>query len=231
MGPGVLTAASAEPAVRLEGLRFAWPGQKALLALDNFEVPQGSTVLLQGASGSGKTTLLSLIVGVLSAQQGIIRVLGQTLSQMRPAQRDVLRGASIGVIFQLFNLLPFLSVRDNVLLPVRMFAQRRLQLQEPEAQHREAARLVVALGLSDAVLHRQAHQLSVGQQQRVAAARALIGNPPLIVADEPTSALDEDTQQEFLSLLIQQVRQTGASLLMVSHDSRLAGQFDRVVRL
>lgn len=227
----MLTAGVAEPAIRLDGLRFAWPGQKALLEIDDFMVAQGSTVLLQGASGSGKTTLLSLIVGVLSAQEGSVHVLGQNLSQMRPAQRDVFRGESIGVIFQLFNLLPFLSVRDNVLLPVRMFAQRRLQLKDAYAQRREASRLVTALGLSDAVLDRQAHQLSVGQQQRVAAARALIGSPRLIVADEPTSSLDEDAQSNFLALLIAQVRATGATLLMVSHDSRLAGQFDQVVRL
>jgi putative ABC transport system ATP-binding protein len=231
MKPAVLTAGVAEPVIRLDGLRFAWPGQKVLLAIDDFVVAQGSTVLLQGASGSGKTTLLSLIVGVLSAQQGSVHVLGQNLSQMRPAQRDVFRGESIGVIFQLFNLLPFLSVRDNVLLPVRMFARRRLQIKDTHAQRREASRLVTALGLSDAVLDRQAHQLSVGQQQRVAAARALIGSPPLIVADEPTSALDEDTQSNFLALLIAQVRATGATLLMVSHDSRLAGQFDQVIRL
>lgn len=231
MKPAVVTAGVAEPAIRLDDLRFAWPGQKALLAIDDFVVAQGSTVLLQGASGSGKTTLLSLIVGVLSAQQGSVQVLGQNLSQMRPAERDVFRGESIGVIFQLFNLLPFLSVRDNVLLPVRMFARRRLHIKDTDAQHREASRLVTALGLSDAVLDRQAHQLSVGQQQRVAAARALIGNPPLIVADEPTSALDEDAQNDFLRLLIAQVRTTGASLLMVSHDSRLAGHFDQVISL
>jgi putative ABC transport system ATP-binding protein len=231
MKSGVLTSAASEPAIAIEGLRFAWPGQKALLAMDNFVLAQGSTMLLQGASGSGKTTLLSLIVGVLSAQQGSICVLGQNLSQMRPAQRDVFRGESIGVIFQLFNLLPFLSVRDNVLLPLRMFAQRRLQMADVAAQQTEASRLVRALGLSESVLDRQAHELSVGQQQRVAAARALIGNPPLIVADEPTSALDEDAQNDFLRLLIAQVRATGASLLMVSHDSRLAGRFDQVIRL
>jgi putative ABC transport system ATP-binding protein len=231
MQPSVLTANVSEPAVSVEGLRFAWPGQKMLLSLDRFVVPQGSAFLLQGASGSGKTTLLGLIVGVLAAQEGRIRVLGRDIRTMRPAQRDTFRGESMGVIFQLFNLLPFLSVIDNILLPVRLFARRRGTLHDAKAQQTEARRLVQALGLSEAVLNRQAHQLSVGQQQRVAAARALIGNPPLIVADEPTSALDEGAQQEFLSLLIQQIRQTQATLLMVSHDTRLAGQFDTVVRL
>lgn len=218
-------------AIQITGLCYAWPGQPALLSIESLNIAQGSLVMLQGPSGSGKTTLLGLITGVLSPAQGSIEVLGRDLLAMSPSKRDAFRGQSMGVIFQLFNLLPFLSVMDNVLLPLRLFAERRGSMADEQAMKSEAVRLIGALGLPSTAINRQAHQLSVGQQQRVAAARALIGSPSLIIADEPTSSLDEATQQEFLSLLIEQVRQTKATLLMVSHDSRLCAHFDRVVRL
>jgi putative ABC transport system ATP-binding protein len=217
--------------IDIQNLRYAWPDQRELLSIDSLRIAPGSTVLLQGPSGSGKTTLLSLITGVLTPSQGEIRVLGVDLATLSPAKRDVFRGESMGIIFQLFNLLPFLTVLDNVLLPLRLFSKRRGAIDTPELMRKEAVRLITALGLDEAILTRQSHQLSVGQQQRVAAVRALIGKPPLIIADEPTSALDETAQAEFLSLLIGQVRQTQATLFMVSHDSRLAPQFDHVVRL
>ena len=218
-------------AIDIESLRYSWPGQHELLSIASLKVMPGHTVLLQGASGSGKTTLLSLMTGVLASSQGQLRVLGHDLTAMQPAQRDILRGECMGVIFQLFNLLPFLSVIDNVILPLRLFPKRRESIATPELMRAEALRLLSALGLPAEIQKRQAHQLSVGQQQRVAAARALIGKPPLIIADEPTSALDEASQQDFLSLLITQVKQTEATLFMVSHDSRLAPEFDQVVRL
>jgi putative ABC transport system ATP-binding protein len=226
-----MKSASPDYAIDIRNLHFSWPGQQKLLSIDSLRIAPGSTVLLQGPSGSGKTTLLSLLTGVLPPSQGEIRVLGVDLATLSPAQRDAFRGESIGIIFQLFNLLPFLTVLDNVLLPLRLFSKRRGTIDTPELMRKEAMRLLTALGLDKAILARQSHQLSVGQQQRVAAARALIGTPPLIIADEPTSALDETAQAEFLSLLIAQVRQTHATLFMVSHDSRLAPQFDHVVRL
>jgi putative ABC transport system ATP-binding protein len=226
-----MTRTASSYAIDIQGLRYSWPGQAALLSVDSLEIEYGSTVLLQGPSGSGKTTLLSLVTGVLAPSQGQIRILGQDLASMKPTQRDAFRGESMGVIFQLFNLLPFLTVLDNVCLPLRLFPKRRASMVTRELMRAEASRLIGALGLPQGILARQTHQLSVGQQQRVAAARALIGAPPLIIADEPTSALDEPMQQEFLALLIAQVRQTGATLFMVSHDSRISAQFDRVVRL
>lgn len=218
-------------AIEISSLGYAWPSQPALLSIESLTIARGSLVMLQGPSGSGKTTLLGLITGVLTPAQGSIQVLGRDLLAMTSSQRDAFRGQSMGVIFQLFNLLPFLSVMDNVLLPLRLFAERRGSMVDEQAMKSEAARLIGALGLPGSVMNRQAHQLSVGQQQRVAAARALIGSPSLIIADEPTSSLDEATQREFLSLLIEQVRKTKATLLMVSHDSRLCTHFDRVVRL
>ena len=226
-----MNSAGPSRAIDIQKLHYAWPGQRELLSINSLQIAPGSTILLQGPSGSGKTTLLSLITGVLTPSQGEIRVLGVDLAALSAAGRDAFRGESMGIIFQLFNLLPFLTVLDNVILPLRLFSKRRGAINTPDLMRNEAVRLITALGLDEALLARQSHQLSVGQQQRVAAARALIGKPPLIIADEPTSALDETTQAEFLSLLIAQVRQTQATLFMVSHDSRLVPQFDHVVRL
>jgi putative ABC transport system ATP-binding protein len=150
------------------------------------------------------------------------------MGALRAGARDRFRAARIGVIFQQFNLLPYASVADNILLPLRFAPERRARAGDAMA---EARRLCMAIGLPDNTLDMQAGRLSVGQQQRVAVVRALIGAPPLIVADEPTSALDAATQDAFLELLFDQVAEAGSSLLMVSHDERLGEHFDRVVRL
>ena len=189
---------------------------------------RGESVLLLGESGSGKSTLLSLICGIVTPESGRVAVGGTDLSAMRAGARDRFRAEAIGVIFQQFNLLPYASVSDNIRLPLRFAPERRKRAGDAGA---EAARLCGALGLPDGVLGSAAGRLSVGQQQRVAVARALIGRPPLIVADEPTSALDAATQDSFLGLLFDQIHATDASLLMVSHDARLGDRFDRVVHL
>lgn len=219
-----------ESAVEIERLRYRWPGGPVMLSIDSVKIRRESTMLIQGPSGSGKTTLLGLIAGVLSPVEGRLHVLGQDLMVLGPAQKDAFRRDEMGVIFQMFNLLPFLTVTDNILLPLRLSSKRRQKL-SPLTMAQEAHRLLDALGLSRDIRERPAHQLSVGQQQRVAAARALIGNPSLVIADEPTSALDEQNQDDFLSLLIEQVRATQATLIMVSHDSRLTGRFDGVLKL
>ncbi len=181
-----------------------------------------------GESGSGKSTLLSLICGIVVAQSGLVAVDGTDLASLRPGARDRFRAERIGVIFQQFNLLPYATVADNILLPLQFAPDRRKRAGDALAT---AARLGAALGLPDGFMSTQAGRLSVGQQQRVSVARALIGQPPLIVADEPTSALDANTQDAFLGLLFDQVQATGTSLLMVSHDERLGHRFDRVLRL
>lgn len=186
-------------------------------------------MLLLGASGSGKSTLLSLICGIVAPRAGHVAVMGQDLARLRPVPRDRLRAERIGVIFQMFNLLPYATGLDNILLPLRFAPARRARCPDPRA---EALRLARALGLSDDLMTATpASRLSVGQQQRVAVARALIGSPPLIVADEPSSALDRDAQSGFLDLLFTQIHAAGATLLMVSHDRSLAPRFDRVVEL
>lgn len=221
------------PAVRLCGLRYRWPGgARDCLAIDALQLDAGERAFLRGPSGSGKTTLLSLVGGVILPQAGTVEVAGQGLGALSAGARDRLRADHVGFVFQLFNLLPWLSARDNILLACRFAPQRRARIaaagSTPAA---EAARLAARLDLGAELLDRPAAQLSVGQQQRVAAARALIGRPGLVVADEPTSALDADRQQAFIDLLLEECAAAGAALLFVSHDARLAAHFDRVLDL
>jgi putative ABC transport system ATP-binding protein len=221
-----------DPAIELRALRFAWPGGAPVLDIDELHVARGEKVFLRGASGSGKSTLLGLVGGVLRPNGGLVRVLGTDLGALPPAARDRFRGRHIGFIFQMFNLLPYLSVLDNVLLPVRFNVERGARLGGHAALAAEGRRLLGVLGLTDAeLLNRAVTQLSIGQQQRVAAARALLGSPELIVADEPTSSLDHDARGDFLRLLMQECARSGSTLLFVSHDSSLAGLFDRSISL
>jgi putative ABC transport system ATP-binding protein len=222
------------PAVQVTDLVHRWPGSHHgsggfTLRLPDFRLAPGERVLMLGASGSGKSTLLSLICGVSVATTGTVAVAGTDLARLSPRARDRFRADRIGVIFQQFNLLPWATGLDNIVLPLTFSPARRARTPNPRA---EALRLAAALGLDPALMTRgPARALSVGQQQRVAVARALIGGPGLIVADEPTSALDAGSQAAFLDLLTAQVAARGASLLMVSHDDRLGSRFDRVVQL
>jgi putative ABC transport system ATP-binding protein len=217
------------PVVDLTDLVFSWPRQReACLELSAFSLAAGEDVFLHGESGSGKSTLLALLAGVLLPQKGTVRLLGHNYKSISSAQRDRLRVDHIGFIFQQFNLLPYLSVLDNVLLPCRFSARRRMQAADPRA---EAEHLLMRLDLDRGLWARPATALSVGQQQRVAAARALIGRPELLIADEPTSALDAARQAGFLDLLRSECAASGAALLFVSHDQRLATHFSRVVSL
>lgn len=216
-------------AIDLHGVAFHWPGRGAFgLSIPSLTVAPGETVLLLGDSGSGKSTLLSLICGTVVAQSGTVAVAGTDLAGLSGAGRDRHRADHVGVIFQQFNLLPFGTVQDNILLPLRFARNRRQRCPDPR---KTAAQLCAALGLPDGVLVQRAASLSVGQQQRVAVARALIGQPPILVADEPTSALDETSQAQFLDLLFGQVAAQGSTLVMVSHDPRMAPRFDRVLSM
>ena len=219
----------APPVLALSGVSFRWPGRTGFsLSLSNLTVDEGETVLLLGESGSGKSTLLSLICGTLLPAKGKVQVAGTDITTLSGGGRDRFRAEQIGVIFQQFNLLPFGTVADNILLPLQFAPERRKRAGDARAT---AASLCRELGLPDEVFTAMARTLSVGQQQRVAVARALIGHPPLIIADEPTSALDANSQAAFLELLFQQTSAHGTSLLMVSHDPRLADRFDRVLRM
>ena len=217
-------------AIRVDKLRFAWPGHPLVLDIDSFTLARGEKLFLRGPSGSGKSTLLGLIAGVLSPETGTIDVLGNDMAALSAAKRDRVRADHLGVIFQMFNLVPYLSVTGNVTLPLRFSPARRTKVGK-DAEG-EARRLLGRLGLTDTtLLDRRVSDLSVGQQQRVAAARALMGGPDIVIADEPTSALDSDARDKFIELLSEEAGRTGAALLFVSHDASLARQFDRAVDL
>jgi putative ABC transport system ATP-binding protein len=219
--------------LEVDGLEYRWPGAAGFgLAVPRLALGVGERLLLIGPSGAGKSTLLALIAGIVAPRQGKVRLLGEDIARLSPARRDRCRAEHMGVIFQMFNLLPYGSAIDNVLLPLSFAPGRRARVGNTPAQVEEARRLLAHLALDpDAVGHRRAADLSVGQQQRVAAARALIGRPELIIADEPTSALDFETRDQFLDLVFAELAQSRASLLMVSHDPSLAAHFDRTVRL
>lgn len=217
----------------LKNVEFAWPGRPPLLAVSEFQIAEGEHVFLKGPSGSGKSTLLGLIAGVLNAQSGEIVFDGVDLARLSNGKRDQIRARDMGVIFQLFNLLPYLDLVSNVALPCRLSVARRKRVLEyassPEAQ---AMSLLEELGLGEeARMGVPVSDLSVGQQQRVAAARALIGRPKLIIADEPTSALDTAARDGFLDVLREECRERGTALLFVSHDPELANNFERLVHL
>jgi putative ABC transport system ATP-binding protein len=215
-----------ELAIDIEGLTFAWSENRPVLDIPRFEVRRGERVFLRGPSGSGKSTLLGIVSGVLAAGGGRVCVLGEDLGLLSGGRRDEFRAAHIGLVFQMFNLLPYLSVMDNVLLPARFSAVRRGRAQPDPAT--EAKRLLDELGIATTRSPaRLVAELSIGQQQRVAVARALLGRPELVIADEPTSALDSDARDSFLRLLMSECSATGAALLFVSHDTALGGLFDR----
>lgn len=218
----------------LQDVCFAWgEGAPALLHIAEFSVAQGEKVFLHGASGSGKTTLLNLSSGVLLPQQGKLQLLDHELTTMSASARDRLRGAEVGYIFQMFNLLPAFTALENVCAPCFFSAAKRQRVQAQGLSIEAAAQqLLLALQLNPQQLATQSvSRLSVGQQQRVAAARALLGAPPLIIADEPTSALDHDVREQFLELLFEQCQQFNTALLFVSHERELGTRFDRSLAL
>ena len=225
------TGSEDTPAVTLRDVRFTWPRAPGpVLDIASLSIARGARVFLCGPSGGGKSTLLGVIGGVLQPGQGEVGVLGTDIGRLSPAARDRFRADHVGLVFQQFNLLPYLGVVDNVLLATRFSARRAAAVGADAAT---AARACLGtLGLDDArLLQAPVTDLSVGQQQRVAVARALLGAPGLVIADEPTSALDADTRSAFMDLLFRECARTGATLLFVSHDRALAQGFDRVVEL
>ena len=216
--------------LEIRDLRYAWPGAGAdVLSIAELQLDAGRTHFLHGPSGCGKSTLLALMAGVLLPRSGTVRLLGQSWAALRPGARDARRAELVGLIFQQFNLLPYLSVLDNVLLPARLSAARAQRCEGGPVPAAQA--LLRRMDLPAALWPRRADALSVGQQQRVAAVRALLGRPPLVIADEPTSALDAPLREAFVELLLEQVRAGGSTLVFVSHDERLASRFDERLSL
>lgn len=214
----------------MSGVDFSWQRKNRFqLGIDKFTLAKGETLLLIGPSGSGKSTFLSLLTGIMTPQAGSITILGADITKLSGQARDRFRAEHFGIIFQMFNLLPYGSVLDNVLLPLSFSAERHKRATRERSAEDEACRLLEKLGIETAhIKGAKAANLSVGQQQRVAAARALIGSPPIIIADEPTSALDRNRQEAFLDLLFTVVAEAGSSLIMVSHDESLGTRFSRI---
>ena len=216
--------------IEIENLRFRWPGAAApLLACDSFSLARGEHLFVRGPSGSGKSTLLGLLTGILTPQSGRLSLMQQDTAGLSATRRDRLRADHIGYIFQQFNLVPYLDLVENVILPCRFSRRRADNAARAHGSVAAAAAYLLNNLFTEGELDRNAPvaNLSVGQQQRVAAARALIGDPDIVIADEPTSALDFGARERFVDLLFERLAETNATLVFVSHDPTLGARFER----
>lgn len=211
----------------IKNLRFSYdPKQPRLLDIPAFSLSPGETVFLYGPSGTGKSTLLNLIAGVLKPSTGEIQFNQKDFSSLSAARRDRIRGENMGYIFQSFNLVPYLSAFENILLPTKLYSKGI-----PSTRYEEEANLLIEKLNLTTVKNQRASSLSIGQQQRVAQARALLTSPLLLIADEPTSSLDSENTSEFMKVLCETAENKKMTLLFVSHDKRLESYFDRSVDL
>ncbi|MAY40902.1 MULTISPECIES: ABC transporter ATP-binding protein [unclassified Neptuniibacter] len=219
--------------VKIDQLVFSWDGHLPCIQIPAFELSHAEALFIKGPSGSGKSTFLNLLGGVLMPSNGDVTVLGHRYDDLSSSALDRFRADHIGFIFQQFNLLPYLSVIENICLTCRFSARRRQRaLAQFTTLELGAVDLLERLGLTDERLYkRSVIELSVGQQQRVSAARALLGAPEIIIADEPTSALDPKSREQFLDLLLSQCNEMGSALIFVSHDSSLQHHFHRILEL
>ena len=225
-------ATGTENAIVISGLRFGYGADDDILDIPELRIANSQRVFLYGPSGSGKSTLLAMIGGVLIPREGTVAILGEEISGMKSAARDHFRADHVGFIFQQFNLVPYLSVIDNVCLPCRYSPRRLKRASDADGSLVESAiHLLSSLGIDEELRSRRSTDLSVGQQQRVAAARALIGQPELIIADEPTSSLDANRRREFIDLLLSECSRASSTVIFVSHDASLATHFDLAIDL
>ncbi len=209
--------------ISLKNVEFSYSHQAPFLKLEELKLMAGEKVFLYGPSGCGKSTLLNILAGVIKPKTGSLSIRDQDIFSLSASKRDQFRGENIGYIFQSFNLLPFLTVRENIELTSLITKKRKSDQVQFEA-------ITKTLKLSS-LLGKKSYALSVGEQQRVAVARALYGNPSIVIADEPTSALDEEVSAEFMELLMLLHQEKKFLLLFVSHDKRLMKYFDRVISL
>ncbi|GLS89893.1 methionine ABC transporter ATP-binding protein [Psychromonas marina] len=218
--------------IKINDLCFSWK-TTPVINISNLHIQTGKHLFIEGPSGSGKSTLLSLLAGVLTPNSGGIEVLKQPLTSLSSSQKDSFRADHIGFIFQQFNLIPYLSVIDNITLPCSFSTIRKQKAITRSGDLKsEAVRLLKALGLTgEDIFQRNVNELSVGQQQRVAAARAMLGSPEIIIADEPTSALDSAHRDAFISTLFNECDKENITLIFVSHDSSLKKHFNHHINL
>lgn len=214
-------------AFELRDIKFGYKVAENILDIKSWEVKKKKSVFIHGPSGSGKSTLLNLLAGVLAPQSGTLNILGESLSDMKASQRDRFRGDHIGFIFQSFNLIPYLNIKENLSLPYMVSKMKKKRI---DCLDEEITELTKHLGLTD-YLQQQVSDLSIGQQQRVGVARALIGSPEIVIADEPTSSLDDDITESFMQLLMGKHKEKGFTLIFVSHDLRLEKYFDEKISL
>ncbi len=214
----------AGPMIQLAELQFGYREGDFALRVPKLEVRQRERVALIGPSGCGKTTLLHLIAGIAVPESGRVRTNGVDVTALDDDARRDFRIRSIGLVFQEFELLEYLSVLDNILLPYRI--NPSLRLETPVRERAES--LARRVGIGDK-LARMATRLSHGEKQRVAVCRALIAEPELILADEPTGNLDPENKNRVLDILINYAEEHAATLLMVTHDRDLLGRFERVI--
>lgn len=212
-----------ESLISISKLAFCYPKSDSVaLAIDAWQLQRGQHTFIQGKSGSGKSTLLNILSGIQKVNDGEVNVLGTNLTELSEKQRDKFRAQHVGIVFQQMNLVPYLTVKDNILL-ANFFAKK-----QPAEQEQKISQLLTQLQLPLDLLDKPAENLSVGQQQRVAIARALINQPEIIIADEPTSALDSDARDAFMQVLFNSAKEFGATILFVSHDKSLAEYFDNI---
>ena len=215
-------------AIALSDVRFHYPNRvnSPVLNIPSWSLETGDHTFLYGPSGGGKSTLLSLLSGLLPSSQGNINILGQRLDQMNNRQRDKFRANNIGYVFQQFNLIPYLDPIDNIKL-ASQFSQRSKNAE----LNADIKALLTTLNMPEKDWHTPTRNLSIGQQQRIAIARALINKPKLLIADEPTSSLDQANRAAFMTLLMSMISDNDITLLLVSHDMSLSNYFDRVESL
>ncbi len=211
--------------IRVEDILFEYAASDYRLCIPEFVVGKGEQCVICGPSGCGKTTLLQLVAGIQTPAQGTVRIGETTISELNDCRRRQFRIRNIGFVFQNFELIEYLNVRDNVLLPY--FINSSLRLTTDLKQ--KSQRLAESLGLSEC-WRRSVSQLSQGERQRVAIARSLVAEPSLLLADEPTGNLDPRSRHEAIELLRSTARSQHATLIVVSHDESVLAGFDRVIR-
>ena len=214
--------------ITLKDIDFSYNKKDKVLSISELNILEGEKIFIYGPSGSGKSTLLNLIAGVLSPEQGLLTILGRNMAELSMSKKDRFRGDHIGFVFQSFNLISYLTIYENILLPLKSSKKRHSKVKGNIDS--EIKRIAAHLKI-DGFLDKRVTQLSIGQQQRVAVARALVGSPEIVIADEPTSSLDEEVTDSFMELLIEEHRNKKFTLLFVSHDRRLSRFFDREIAL
>lgn len=213
--------------VEIESIKFSYQEGVDVLNIDSLSIEQGERVFIHGPSGSGKSTLLNLLAGVLTPSSGNIKILDRKLNDLSVSSRDRFRGDHIGFVFQSFNLIPYLTIKENISLPYKVSKVKKSKISNIDEETLKIAKHLKI----DSFLDQKVSRLSIGQQQRVGVARALIGNPDIVIADEPTSSLDDEVTDSFMNLLLEKQKESGFTLIFVSHDKRLEKHFSRTISL